>query len=152
MSTAAAVMVAVPMVTAEARSEVTLVVPPPTVAEEMRRETRLPASPSGGVHGSPAWSELEGSRGTAARPEVAHPPVGHGALAVEIPLSGQEDTRVEPPAILPSRELVMIQSSHDTTMVGSSSGSGATHELVWPCPGEPRKAWFMLRDEKEAKL
>ena len=27
-----------------------------------------------------------------------------------------------------------------------------THELVWPCPGEPRKAWFILRDEEEVKL
>ena len=46
----------------------------------------------------------------------------------------------------------MIRSSHDTTMVGSSSGSGATHELVWPCPGEPGKAWFILRNEEEVKL
>ena len=37
-------------------------------------------------------------------------------------------------------------------MVGSSSGSGATHELVWPCPGELGKAWFVLRDEEEVKL
>ena len=57
---AAVVMAAIPMVTAEVRSEVTLTVPPPTVAEEERRETRLPISPSGGAHGSPAWSELEG--------------------------------------------------------------------------------------------
>ena len=46
----------------------------------------------------------------------------------------------------------MIRSSHNTTMSGSSSGSGATRELVWPCPGEPRKAWFVLRDEEEVKL
>ena len=71
---------------------------------------------------------------------------------VDVPYSGKEDTRVEPPAIPPSRELVMIRSSHDTTMVGSSSGSGATHELVWPYPGEPRKAWFILYGEEEVKL
>ena len=46
----------------------------------------------------------------------------------------------------------MIQSSHDTVMAGSSSGSGVTHELVWPCLGEPRKAWFVLRDEEVVKL
>ena len=45
----------------------------------------------------------------------------------------------------------MIRSSHDTAMAGSSSGSGATHKLVWPCPGEPGKAWFVLHDE-EVKL
>ena len=49
--------------------EVTLAVPPPIVVEEERRETGLPTSPSGGAHGSPAWSELEGSGGTAAEPE-----------------------------------------------------------------------------------
>ena len=27
-----------------------------------------------------------------------------------------------------------------------------THELVWPCPGEPGKAQFILRDEEEVKL
>ena len=37
-------------------------------------------------------------------------------------------------------------------MAGSSSGSGATRELVWPCPGDPRKARFILRDEEEVKL
>ena len=46
----------------------------------------------------------------------------------------------------------MIQSSLDTTMARSSSGSRATHELVWPQPDEPRKAQFVLRDEEEVKL
>jgi len=46
----------------------------------------------------------------------------------------------------------MIRSSHDTTMARSSSRSGATRALVWPCPGEPRKAQFVLCDEEEAKL
>ena len=76
--------------------------------EEERREIRLPASPGGGAHGSPAWSELEGSGGNAARPEVVHPPASRGVLAVDIPFSGEEDTRVKPPVIPPSRELVMI--------------------------------------------
>ena len=66
--------------------------------------------------------------------------VGHGVLAVDIPFDGKEDTGVEPPAIPPSQELVMIRSSLDTVMDGSSSGLGATHDLVWPCPGEPGKA------------
>ena len=37
-------------------------------------------------------------------------------------------------------------------MARSSSGLGVTHELVWPCPSEPGKAWFVLRDEEEVKL
>ena len=58
----------------------------------------------------------------------------------DIPFDDEEDTGVEPPAIPPSRELVMIQLSLDTVMAGSSSESGATHESVWPCPGELGKA------------
>ena len=73
------------MVTTEVGSEVTLAVPPPIVMEEEWRETRLPASPGGGAHGSPAWSELEGSGGTTDRPEVVHPPTSYGDLAVDIP-------------------------------------------------------------------
>ena len=46
----------------------------------------------------------------------------------------------------------MIRSLHDTTLAGSSNGSGVTRELVWPCPGELRKAWFVLHDEEEVKL
>ena len=56
-STAAAaemVLVAIPVVTAEAMSEVTLAAPPPLVVVEEERETRLPASPSGGPRGSPS--------------------------------------------------------------------------------------------------
>jgi len=145
-------MAAIPMVTVEVESEVTLMVPPPMAAGEERRETGLPALPGGGAHGSPAWSEIEGFRGAMAKPEVVHPPVGHGVLAVDIPFSSEEDTRVEPPAIPPSRELVMIWSSHDIAMARSSSGSGVTHELVWPCPGELGKARFILHDEEEVKL
>ena len=46
----------------------------------------------------------------------------------------------------------MIRSSHDIAMAGSSSGLGATHDLVWPYPGDPRKARFILRDEEEVAL
>ena len=128
-------MAVIPVVTAKAGSEVTLAVPPPMVAEEERREGGLPISPGGGAHGSPTWLELERSRGAMARLEVEQPPMSHGVLAVDIPFSDEEDTGVEPPAILPSQELVMIWSSHDIAMVRSSIGSGVTRELVWPCPG-----------------
>ena len=46
----------------------------------------------------------------------------------------------------------MIRSSHDTMMARSSSGSGVTCELVWPCPSELGKAQFVLCDEEEVKL
>ena len=29
---------------------------------------------------------------------------------------------------------------------------GATTDLVWPCPGDPRKVRFILRDEEEVQL
>ena len=45
----------------------------------------------------------------------------------------------------------MVRSSHDITTARSSSGLGATRELVWPCPGDPGKARLVLRDE-EVKL
>ena len=80
----------------------TLVVPPPIVVEEERRETGLPASPGRGAHGSPTSSELEGSGGTTTRLEVVHLPMSHGVLVVDVPFSGEEDTRVEPLAISPS--------------------------------------------------
>ena len=60
VTSTATVAVAIPMVMAEIGLEVTLAIPPPTAAVEERRETRLPASPDGGTHGSPSWLELEG--------------------------------------------------------------------------------------------
>ena len=46
----------------------------------------------------------------------------------------------------------MVWSSHDIAMVGSSNRSGATRELVWPYPGDARKAQFILHDEEEIGL
>ena len=66
-------MAVIPMMTVEVGSEVTLEVPPLMVVEEERRETRLHVLLGRGAHGSPAWSELEGSRGTMARLEVEQP-------------------------------------------------------------------------------
>ena len=33
-----------------------------------------------------------------------------------------------------------------------SSGFRVSRNLVWPCPGDPRKAQFILRDEEEVAL
>ena len=46
----------------------------------------------------------------------------------------------------------MVRSSHDVVAAGSSSGLGATRELVWPYPDDLRKARFVLRDEEEVAL
>ena len=37
------------------------------------------------------------------------------------------------------------------SLAGPSSGLGAT-DLVWPCPEDPRKVQFILRDEQECQL
>jgi len=152
MAAAVAVMVAIPMVIAVVGLEVTLTIPPPIATAEERRETRLPSLPSGGTHGSPSWSELEGSGGDVSRLEVEHPSMSHGVQIVEIPYFDEAGTRVEPPAIPPSQELVMVRSSHDIAMAGPSSGLGATREMVWPYPIDQRKARFVLRDEEEVGL
>ena len=46
----------------------------------------------------------------------------------------------------------MVWSSHDIAMARSSSGFRVTRELVWPYPGDPRKARFILCDDEEAAL
>ena len=46
----------------------------------------------------------------------------------------------------------MVRSSHDVAMTRPSSGLGVTRELVWPYPSDPRKAWFVLRNEEEVAL
>ena len=46
----------------------------------------------------------------------------------------------------------MIRSSHDAAVSGSSSGSRASCELVWPYTGKLGKALFTLCDEEEVKL
>ena len=60
---------------------------------------------------------------------------------------GEAGARLEPPVIPPLQELAVVRSS-----AGPSSGLEVTHELVWPCPGDLRKAWFILRDEEEVQL
>ena len=142
---ASKVMVVILALTAEVGSEVTLAAPPPTVMAEEGRETGLSASPGGVPHGTPSWSELSGSGGDAAKPEAEHLPVGHEVKEVETPSPGEAVTVVEPSE--PLQELAVVRSS-----VGPSSGSGATTDLVWPCPGDPRKVRFILQDEEEVQL
>ena len=95
----------------------------------------------------PPRSKLEVSGGDAARQKVERPPMGRRVKVVEIPCPGEVGTRVEPPAIPPSHKLAMVRSS-----AGPSSGLGAMHDLVWPCPSDLRRAQFILRDEEEVAL
>ena len=46
-----------------------------------------------------------------------------------------------------SQVLEVVRSS-----TGPSSGLGASHDLVWPRPSDPRKVQFILRDEQECQL
>ena len=102
----ATVLAAIPVVTAEAASEVTLVAPPPPAAAEEERETGLPASPGGGPHGSPSRSKLEVPGGDAAEPEPERLPMPHEIEVVEIPSDGEVGDEVEP--LAPSRELAVV--------------------------------------------
>jgi len=49
----ASALAAIPVLTVEVASEVTLAAPPPPTAAEEERETELPTSPGGGLQGSP---------------------------------------------------------------------------------------------------
>ena len=90
------------MAMAEAKSMVTLDIPPAPAMVEERRETRLPASPDKETQGSPSWSELEVSVGDAARLEAEHPPTDHEVKVADIPCSSEAGAKVETPSIPPS--------------------------------------------------
>ena len=72
------------------------------MAEE-ERETELPASPGGGLHGSPSRSELKAPGGDAAGIESERPSVARATEVVEIPSDYEADDVVELP--VPSQEL-----------------------------------------------
>ena len=59
---AASALVAIPVPSVGVVSEVTLMAPPSPATAEEERETGLPALPDGGLHGSPAWTELKAPR------------------------------------------------------------------------------------------
>ena len=95
-SMVAMVLAAIPVVMAEAVLEVSLVAPSPPATIEEERETRLPASPGGGLCGSPSQSALEVSGGGAAETETERLSVARETEVVEIPSDDEEGDRVEP--------------------------------------------------------
>ena len=140
---AAAVMVlaVIPVVTADAVSEVSLAPPPPPTVAEEERETELPASPGGGLHGSPSWSEPKAPGESVAGTESERPVVARSTEVVDIPFDDEADDMVELPVL--SWELVVVQSE-----AGPSDGV-PKGDLEWPCPEDPAKVRFVLRDSQE---
>ncbi|XP_066392608.1 uncharacterized protein [Miscanthus floridulus] len=100
MIATAMVLVVIPVVMAEAMSEVSLAAPPLPGEVEEERENGLPASPGGGPHGSPSWLELEVPRRDVAGPEPECLPVAHEIEVVEIPSDGEVGDEVELPVPL----------------------------------------------------
>ena len=97
-STVAAVasaLAAIPVLTTEVASEVTLVAPPPPAEAEEEGETELPASPGGELHGSPSRSELKAPGGDAARSESKRPLAARATEVVDIPSNDEADDMVE---------------------------------------------------------
>ena len=93
----AVALVAIPVPSAEVTSEVTLATIPKPAAAEEERETELPASPGGGLHGSPSWSEPKAPGESVAGTESERPAVVHATEVVDIPSDDEADNMAEPP-------------------------------------------------------
>ena len=73
--------------------------------------------------------------------ELGRPAASHASEVVELPSDDEVDTVVEPP--VSPRELAVVRSE-----VGPFGGS-SKGDLEWPCPEDPSKARFILRDSRE---
>jgi len=135
---ATTVLAAIPVVMAEALPVVSLMAPPPPVVAKEEKETETPATPGGGRHGSPSWSELKALGGDAAERELERPSAAHATEVVEIPSDDKADVVVELP--VPSWELAVVRSK-------ARPSSGLPEgDLEWPYPEDPSKVQFILRD------
>ena len=134
----AAVAAAIPVLAAEVTSEVTLMAPPPQAMAKEERETELPASPVGELHGSPLRLEPKAPEGDVAGMESECPAMACAPEVVDIPSDDEADDTVEPP--VSSRELAVVRS------VAGPSGGLPEGDLEWPCPEDPAKVRFVLRD------
>ena len=135
---AALVLAAISVLMAGVVSEVTLTAPPPPVAVEEERETELPASPGGGLHSSPSRSEPKALRGDVAGTESERPAVAHATEVVDIPSDNEANDMVE--LLVSLWELAVVQSE------AGPSGGLLVGDLEWPCPKDPPKVRFVLRD------
>ena len=132
MATAAATVLAViQVVMTEATSEVSLVAPSPSAVVEEERETRLPALPGEGSHGSPSLFELEVLGRDVVGTESKRLPMARETEVVEISSDDEAANEVELP--VPSQELAVVQSE------AWLSSRLEEIDLVWPCPEDPTK-------------
>ena len=138
----AAIVMAVP--TVGAVSEVTLVAPPPPVVAEEERKTELPASPGGGLHGSPVWSEPKALGESVVRMVSERLVAVHATEVVDIPSDDEANDTAEPP--VSSRELAVVRSE------AGPSGGLPEGDLEWPCPEDPAKVLFILWASQESQL
>ena len=128
----------IPVPTVEVALEVTLTAPPPPATGEEERETELPASLGGGLHGSPSSSEPKASVGDMAGMESERPAAARSPDVVEILSDDEADDMVELP--MSSQELAVVQSE-----AGPSDGL-PEGDLEWPYPEDPSKVRFVLWD------
>ena len=101
-----AILVAIPVLTVEVASEVTLAAPPPPAVAKEERETELPASPGGGLHGSPLPSEPKALVGDVAETESECPAAARAIEVVDIPSDDKADDMVE--LLVSSWELAVV--------------------------------------------
>ena len=118
--------------------------PPLSVAVEEMREGELPISSGGGTRGLSLLSEPKAPEGSAAGTELGCPVVSHANEVVEISSDDEADIAAGPPAS--SQELVVVQPE------AGPSGRPPEVDLEWPCPEDPSKSWFVLRDSRECQL
>jgi hypothetical protein len=129
---------------AEAVSEVTLAALPPPVAVEEERESELPALPGGELHCSPVRLEPKAPGESVAGTESERSAAVHAWEVVDISSDDEADDAAEPPVSL--RELAVVQPK------AGPSGGLPEGDLEWPCPEDPAKVWFILRDSQECQL
>nr|TKW23676.1 hypothetical protein SEVIR_3G002200v2 [Setaria viridis] len=113
--------------------------PSPEMVEAQARAGDLPSRTGSGA------MEVVGAEGEQL-PASCNIPV------VDILSDVEEDTGVAQPGVPPSQERAVILASLGAAAARSSGRSGADRELVWPQPGEPGKARFVLHDGKEQEL
>ena len=150
--TAAATLLAailVPM--AGVASEVTLAAPPPPVAVEEMREGELPTSPSGGLHDLSLPLEPKALEGSVPGTELGRLAAFHANEVVEIPSDDEADIAVG--MLVSPRELAVSPWELAVVQLDARPSGGLSEgDLEWPCPEDPVKARFVLRDSWECQL
>jgi len=134
----AAALAVIPVPMAEVTSEVTLAALPPPAAVEEEREIELPASPGGGLHGSPSWSEPKAPGESTDGKEPERPAAVRATEVVDILSNDEVDDMAEPP--VSSRELAVVQSE------AGPSGGLPEGDLESPYLEDLTKVRFILRD------